>query len=80
MTETLNLTPRIALELWREAAKLELGLRIPIRLQDLEKIKPIMYTARKNVIDAEPELGELKLCVAPGAEEIWLVKSPKEAP
>ena len=73
---TLNLTPALALELWREAAVQEVGLRIPVRQEDIEKIKPMFYNARKGHL----ELQELMLCVAPGAEEIWLVKRPQEAP
>lgn len=76
----ITLTPAVALKLWRDAAKEEVGLRIPISLKDLEKIKPMMYKARKEVIDREPELGALMLCVAPGGEEIWLVKKTVEAP
>lgn len=72
----MNLTPALALELWREAAAQEVGLRIPIQLADLEKIKPLMYAARKGHL----ELQDLMLCVAPGGEEIWLVKRPQEAP
>ena len=74
------LTPSRALSLWREAAQEEVGLRIPIAQKDIDKVKPMMYAARKEVIDQEPELGSLMLCVAPGAEEIWLVKKTVEAP
>lgn len=74
----IHLTPAIALELWREAAKLEVGLRIPITPTDLEKIRPLMYTARKEA--NEPALESLQLIVAPRAEEIWLVKKTVEAP
>ncbi|MFA6159427.1 MAG: hypothetical protein WC763_07415 [Candidatus Paceibacterota bacterium] len=77
---TLHLTPALALELWREASKLEVGLRVPISPKDIEKIKPMMYAARKAVIEDEPELGSLMLCVAPGVEEIWLVRKSVEAP
>lgn len=76
MADTINLTPAIALELWREAAQQEVGLRIPVRQTDIEKIKPLMYSARKGHM----ELQDLMLCVAPGAEEIWIVKRPQEAP
>lgn len=76
MTLTIALTPAKALELWREAAAQEVGIRIPIRQADLEAIKPMMYNARKGHAD----LADLMLCVAPGAEEIWIVKRPKEAP
>lgn len=75
---TINLTPAHALSLWRMANECEVGLAIPIVQQDLDQIKHIMYAARKAV--DEPELFELKLCVAPGGEAIWLVKKPKEAP
>ncbi len=72
----INLTSAIALALWREANDLEVGLRIPIAQPDLEKIKNVMYDARKGHM----ELSSLMLCVAPGGEEIWLVKRPQEAP
>ena len=78
--EIPNLTPALAIELWREAAKLEVGLRFAVRRIDIEKIKPMMYNARKDVIAFEPELGNLMLCVAPGGEELWIVKRSVEAP
>jgi len=80
VSKELILTPFVALDLWRAASKEEVGLRIPISLRDLEKIKALMYSARKSVIDAEAELGSLMLCVAPGGTEIWLVKRTVEAP
>lgn len=74
---TLNLTPTLALELWREAAAQEVGLRIPVHDQtDVEKIKTIFYDARKGHL----ELQDLMLCVGPEAKDIWLVKRPQEAP
>lgn len=76
MAVTLNLTPALALELWREAAAQEVGLRFPVRQEDIEKIKPIFYNARKGHM----ELQDLMLCVAPGAQEMWIVKRPQEAP
>lgn len=78
MSPTINLTPAHALSLWRLAAECEVGLCIPIAQTDLDQIKHTMYAARKAA--DEPELMELKLCVAPGGEAIWLVKRPKEAP
>lgn len=72
----VNLTPALALELWREAAQQEVGLRVPCRQADIDKIKPMMYNARKGHLD----LQDLMLCVAPGAEEFWIVKRPQEAP
>lgn len=78
MTATIDLTPAHALRLWREALACEVGLAIPINQVDLDQIKHTMYAARKAAED--PALMELKLCVAPGGEAIWLVKKPKEAP
>ena len=78
MSATINLTPAHALTLWRTALECEVGLAIPIEPMDLDQIKHLMYAARKAA--EEPELMELKLCVAPGGEAIWLVKKPKEAP
>ncbi len=75
---TIHLTPTLALALWRQAAAEEVGLRIPIALKDLEKIKPLMYKVRKEAGD--PSLASLMLCVAPGGTEIWLVKKTTEAP
>ncbi len=75
---TLILTPALALKLWRDASREEVGLRIPIALKDLEKIKPLMYKVRKEAGD--PALASLMLCVAPGGTEIWLVKKTLEAP
>jgi len=74
-----HLTPAIALYLWRQAAREEIGLRIPIALKDLEVIKPIFYNARKAAPDREA-LSGLMLCVAPGGEEIMIVKRSVEAP
>jgi len=74
----IDLTAAHALKLWREAAKHEVGVQIPIEPMDLDQIKHVMYAARKAADD--PALMELKLCVAPGGEAIWLVKKPKEAP
>lgn len=74
----MDLTPAYALKLWRDALQAEVGVAIPIETIDIDQIKHIMYAARKGA--NEPELMELKLCVAPGGEAIWLVKRPKEAP
>lgn len=68
--------PAFALSLWRAAQAQEVGIRFAVDQKDIEKIKPTMYKVRKD----HPELADLMLCVAPGAEELWIVKRPKEAP
>ena len=73
---TLSLTPALGLELWREAAAQEVGIKCPCIQTDVEKIKALMYECRKGHL----ELQDLMLCVGPGGEEMWIVKRPQEAP
>ena len=77
MSDTLLYDDEIGLELWRTALQQEIGIRFAIQLKDLEKLKNLLYAARKNAPDRE-ELSELMLCVAPGGKELWIVKPPRD--
>lgn len=72
------LTPQSALKFWREALKHELGIKLPISQPDLDKVKATMYAARKAA--ADPALEELRLIVAPGGTEVWIMKKTTELP
>lgn len=75
---TFRLTPETALALWRQALTCEVGLRVPCKIGDLDKIRAMMYKARQEA--AEPALEVLMLAIKPGGEEFWLVKKTVEAP
>lgn len=72
------LGPSTALRLWRAALLEEIGLRFAVNPDDVQRIRPEMYKARQEVIDREPELGELQLLMAPGLTEMWIVRKSVE--
>lgn len=74
----VELTLAIALNLWRRAAKEEMGVKVPIKQPDLRRVQDIMYKARKEAND--PSLEKLSLIVAPGGTEVWVVKQTMEVP
>lgn len=74
----IKLTEEVAVALWRQALELELGLKFPIDPRDVERVKALMYTARRDA--ADDALDVLMLCVGPDAKEILLVKKSVEAP
>lgn len=75
---TIVLTEAIALELWQVAATQELGLKIPIALADLEKVRAMLWRVRQQ--SGDPALEELKLITAPGGTEVWILKKTAELP
>lgn len=72
------LGPSTALTLWRSALTEEIGIRFAIDPNDVSRLRPEMYKARKEVIEAEPELGELQLLMAPGLTEMWIIRKSVE--
>lgn len=72
------LGPYTALSLWRAALPEEIGIRFSIDPNDVSRLRPEMYKARKDAIATEPELGELQLLMAPGLTEMWIVKRSVE--
>lgn len=76
--ETLLLNEATALALWQSALSQEIGIKIPCKLADLDKIKATMWNVRKTSGDAA--LDELKLIVAPGGEAVWILKKTTELP
>lgn len=60
------------------ALKHELGIKLPISQPDLDKVKATMYAARKHADD--PALEALRLIVAPGGTEVWIMKKTTELP
>ncbi|MDE2104191.1 MAG: hypothetical protein KGL39_43545 [Patescibacteria group bacterium] len=70
--------PATALSLWRSALPEEIGIRFSIDPNDVSRLRPEMYKARKDAIAAEPELGELQLLMAPGLTEMFIVKKAVE--
>lgn len=74
----LTLDRELALSLWRAGLTQELGIKIAVDRDDITRIQKLMYDVRKEA--ADPSLDCLSLVVAPGAQQVWIVKKPTELP
>ena len=61
MSDDLELTPELVLDLWYQALNTELGITFNVDPKDIENVKNKLYQARKDIGD--PRLQEFSIHV-----------------